>query len=524
MPSAQTPASPNNLEPSPSTPQPPPTTEPRIRRVIVLGAGSAGLMTALALRRRAPELEVTVVRSPSLGVIGVGEGTTAAFPRFLFEQLRLKPGDFYRQARPTWKLGLRFQWGPRTEFYYSFDTELARQGPELAKPNGFYAPDGPEPPIMGRMSALMHADRAVPQQANGAPDLTIKHAFHIENRAFVGWLEEAGRALGVTFIDGLVEGVALRPEGGVRALHLDGDRTVEGDFFVDASGFRAELAGRALGEPFVSFADTLFCDRAVIGGWDRTTEETRPYTTCETMDHGWCWRIDHEEIINRGYVFSSAFVSDEEAAAEFLRKNPQVTTGTSVVKFRSGRLRRLWVENVVAIGNSGGFVEPLEATALQTIGTIAANLADVLHGSEGRPTPSLIRLFNRHSTGLWDDIRDFLSIHYRFNTRLDNPFWRHCRAEVALHGAEELVTFYRENGPSLTGAGHTLSPGNAFGLEGYYALLVGQQVPHERPYAPTPQERAWWEKHGQACRQLAARSLRMADGMALMRDPRLRWG
>src|SRR5690554_1057323 len=126
----------------------------RIRHVVVLGAGSAGLMAALALRRKAPELQVTVVMSSGLGIIGVGEGTTAAFPRFLFEQLRLKPGDFYRKARPTWKLGLRFlNWGPRSEFYYPFEPTISIHSPDLPKPNGFYAQDEAQLPILGMGSA-----------------------------------------------------------------------------------------------------------------------------------------------------------------------------------------------------------------------------------------------------------------------------------------------------------------------------------------------------------------------------------
>lgn len=494
-----------------------------IRHVIVLGAGSAGLMTALALRRRVPGLEVTVVRSPELGVIGVGEGTTAAFPRFLFEQLGLSPQDFYAKAAPTWKLGLKFLWGKRPAFYYTFETELAAHAPDLPRPRGFYCDGETSMPATGRVSALMMADKAFFRQANGAPDLTLNHAYHIENRKFVGWLEGAALACGVKIIDGLVEGADTGTEG-VQALRLDGGRRLEADLYVDCSGFRSELAGKALGGTFKSFADTLFCDRAVVGGWARTTETVLPYTTCETMNAGWCWRIDHEEWINRGYVYSSAFLTDEEATTEFLGKNPQVTTEPRTVKFRSGRLNRLWEKNVVANGNAGGFVEPLEATSLQTIGTAAANLADILRESGGRPTPGLIALYNAHEGGKWDDIRDFLSVHYRFNDRLETPFWQHCLARTALHGAAPLVEYYQENGPLLQGAAHTLSRDNSFGLEGYYALLVGQGVPHQQPYAPTSREQALWQEQDRGWRKKAAQAMSIPEALAALRDPRLKWG
>src|SRR6185295_11334759 len=194
------------------------------------------------------------------------------------------------------------------------------------------------------------------------------------------------------------------------------------DFFIDASGFRSELLGRTLEEPFVSFASSLYCDRAIVGGWDRTDEPILPYTTAETMDAGWCWQIEHEKWINRGYVYSSAFLRDEVAREELLRKNPKVEGEPRLVTFRSGRYQRLWVGNVVAVGNAAGFVEPLEATALQVICVEASTLTDSLLDSLSTPTPTLIQLYNEYNTRAWDDIRDFLAVHYKFNTRLDSPF------------------------------------------------------------------------------------------------------
>src|SRR6185436_5095512 len=150
---------------------------------------------------------------------------------------------------------------------------------------------------------------------------------------------------------------------GIAALVAEDGRRITGDLYIDSSGFRSELLGRALQEPFLNYDDALFCDKAVIGGWPRTNEPILPYTTAETMDSGWCWQIEHENFINRGYVYSSAFISDDAAREELLRKNPKVATVPRVVRFRSGRYERSWVGNVVAVGNAAGFVEPLEATA-----------------------------------------------------------------------------------------------------------------------------------------------------------------
>jgi tryptophan halogenase len=490
-----------------------------IRRVVVLGAGSAGLMAALTLKRRLPNLDVSIVRSPDLGIIGVGEGTTLAFPRHFFDYLKLKPGQFFAQAEPTWKLGIRFLWGSRKEFFYTFSYEFQQRLPELGRNNGFFF--GDEAPCAGLVSAFIAHDRAFPRRPDGMPQFHNSHAYHIENRNLVAWLEDVSRTLGISIVDATV--TAERGPGGIAALVTEKGERITADLFVDASGFRSELLGRALEEPFLSYADTLFCDRAVIGGWPRTTEPIKPYTTVETMDSGWCWQIEHENFINRGYVYSSNFISDAEALAEFLRKNPQVATVPRVVKFRSGRYARNWVGNVVGVGNAVGFVEPLEATALQVICVEASTLADSLVDCLAEPTPTLIELYNRYNAQAWDDIRDFLAVHYKFNRRLDTPFWRACQNDTPLHGAKFLVDFYRENGPSVVAGAQLLHPSNSFGMDGYLAMLVGQDVPHQKPYTPSPAELKVWRDRQTRWSAEAQRGLDVKQCLAAVRGGQTPW-
>ncbi|MCC6233859.1 MAG: tryptophan 7-halogenase [Verrucomicrobiales bacterium] len=491
----------------------------RIRNVLVLGAGSAGLMAAVTLKRKLPDLQVTVVRSPDLGVIGVGEGTTPSFPRHFFESLRLKPQQFYQIAEPTWKLGVRFLWGPRPEFFYTFALEHAQRHPDLSRNAGFY-PD-PTTPLCGPVSAYMAHNRAFPRRPDGSPQFHNQHAFHIENRKLVAWLEGVCRTLGVAFQDALV--TAERSDEGIAALITETGERLTADLYLDASGFRSELLERALQERHHSYDDTLFCDRAVIGGWPRTDEPIRPYTTAETMDAGWCWQIEHESFINRGYVYSSRFISDDAALAEFLGKNPRVATTPRVVRFRSGRTARNWVGNVVGIGNAVGFVEPLEATALQIICVQVSTLADALLDSLCDPTPTLIELYNRFNAQAWDDIRDFLAVHYRFNTRLDTPFWIAARHETQLHGAEFLVQFYKENGPSIVAGAQLLHPSNSFGMDGYLALLVGQLVPHQKPHHPSPAEASAWNKRLRTWSADAERGLTVRQCLDSIRLPGTPW-
>ncbi len=492
-----------------------------MQNIVVLGAGSAGLLAALSLKRLLPELAVRVVRSPDLGVIGVGEGTTPIFPQHLFERLGIPRARFYARAEPTWKLGVRFLWGPRDHFHYTFSNQLDWQRPDLPAPNGFYC--GEDFRYGDLASALMEHGKIFARQAHGGgPDIQPWHGFHIENRKLVEVLEAITREAGVEITDATVRGVERGPQG-VAALVFEDGRRMEGDFFVDASGFRSELLGRALEEPYVSFDRSLFCDRAVVGGWERTTEPILPYTTAETMDAGWAWQIEHEHHINRGYVYASQSITDDQACAEFLRKNPKAPASPRVVKFRSGRYRCLWRDNVVAIGNSGGFVEPLEATALTVAISQIQNLVEMLRQSRFQPTPTVRDLYNSLASGGWDDVRDFLALHYLVNTRLDTPFWRHCRADTDPGGLGPLLAFYAENGPSRLGLYALRTRQNGFGLEGFLAILVGNRVPYQVRREPTAAERQTWEKHRTLCATQAQAGMGVAEALTYVRHPAWRW-
>ena len=491
----------------------------KISSIAVLGAGSAGLMAALTLKKKLPLLDVRVTRSQDIGIIGVGEGTTVVFPRHFFEYLKMKPKDFYAEAEPTWKMGIRFLWGPRKVFYYTFSFEFEKRLPELTRNNGFYYDE--QFPWMGQASAFMAHGKVFPRQPNGLPHFHNNHAFHIENKKLVSWLENRCRDAGVIIKDATV--TAEKRGEGIAALITETGERITADLYIDASGFRSELLSRTLGESYLSYSDALFCDRAVIGGWQRTTEPILPYTTAETMDAGWSWQIEHESFINRGYVYASNAISDEQATQELLGKNPKISTTPRVVKFRSGRYARTWVGNVVGIGNAVGFVEPLEATALQVISIETSTLADSLIDCLCEPTPTMIDLYNRYNADQWDDIRNFLAIHYKYNTRLNTPFWQACRNDTALHGAQAIVDWYRENGPSVLAGIALVHPSNSFRMDGYLALLVGQDVPYQKRYDAPPLERAFWTKRCQALAEEAKRGMDVGEALRAIRTPGLAW-
>ena len=493
-----------------------------IHQVVVLGGGSAGFLSALALKARIPQLDVTILRSPDIGIIGVGEGTTISVPDRLHCNMNLDPVELHRSVKVTWKLGIKFLWGTRPYFNYTFAPQFSSQYEALPKPNGFYADGNVE--FINPASALMTLDKAFARDHTGAPDLTRNHAaYHLENTDFVAFLEANALRRGIRVVEDTVASVE-QDENGIQALLCRSGNRVLADFWIDCSGFSSFLLGKALHVPFVSFQRSLFCDRAVVGGWERGPDEViKPYTTAETMNSGWCWQIEHDDRINRGYVYSSAFISDGEAEEEFRRKNPKVGP-TRVVRFISGYYERGWEKNVVAIGNSGGFVEPLESTALAVACDEAWALAKSLDEANLEPGKAIADVYNKWCRQTWESIRGFLALHYKFNMRLGTPFWRACQEETDLGDrAQEYVSYFQENGPSLLWINTIIQGREVFGPEGWVTMLVGQDVPYRRKYVPGEAEQKAWKKIQAGNWAATANGVGVAEMSKLVRSPEWRF-
>ena len=489
-----------------------------VKQVIVLGGGSAGFLAAITLKTRLPDLPVLVIRSKEIGVIGVGEGTTVSVPNFLHGYLGIDPLEFHRAVRPTFKLGIKFLWGPRPFFNYTFSPQFDMRYQALPRSTGFYCDDDRSVQYAAINSALMSSDKAFVRLPDGSPGIRNDVAYHMENAELVEFLEGRALKVGVRIADDTVSEVRQDDQGVTGLLGRSG-ATYAADLYVDSSGFVSALLGKALNEPFVSFKSSLFCDRAVVGGWARGADEPiKPYTTAETMEAGWCWQIEHENRVNRGYVYSSGFISDDAAEAEFRRKSPKVES-TRVVKFISGRYERSWVKNVVAVGNACGFVEPLESTSLFVICEESGNLADSLIECNRQPGPAMAAVYNRRVARTWDDIRRFLAIHYRYNRRLDTEFWRACLEKTDLADAEEFVAYYTENGPSGAWGQNLIGGRDAFGFEGYLSMMVGQQVPYRQVFQVTDRERQIFSQVLDQNRKQAASGLTLRQSLDVVHSP-----
>ncbi len=483
---------------------------PGLRRVVVVGGGTAGYFAALALKREFPALDVTLIESSKIPIIGVGEATTTLMPPFLHVQLGLDIVELYREVRPTWKLGIKFDWGLPGSYYFNYP--FGDGNPVEA-----HAHDG-HINNQSLCSLMMSADRApIVIGDDGEPVSLLEfmpYAYHLENKSFVAHLEKCARTAAIDHIDAKIERVVPTADrDGVDRLILDDGREVRADVYVDASGFRSLLLEQTLGSPFVGYASSLFCDTAVVAEVPRRGR-IEPYTTAETMDAGWCWRIPVEGEDHRGYVFSSAHLTVDQARAEMRAKNPGMGD-TWTVRFRSGRHEDFWKGNTVAVGNAYGFVEPLESTALHmVIAEMRALIHSLRTAVDGRWDRAVA---NESVAQHWDYLRWFLAMHYRFNRKSDTEFWRTCRASVDVSGIESMLESFRRVGPIKEGgiSPHAI-PDPVFNYFGVVTMLLGQQVP-----CPPPQDtwlsKAAWDARVAETRTLMDRALDQRQALDLLR-------
>jgi len=486
----------------------------RARSVAVVGSGTAGLFAALALQRVRPDLRIAIVASRAIPVIGVGEATTPPLVAFLYGFLGLDPIALHRSVRPTWKLGIRFEWGlPDRAFHYAFgggDLGAARLY------TGHILDYSLTSRLMTSGAGLLLREEPNAPASSGAASgeglrsLLDAHrfAYHLDNAPFVAFLEEQATARGIERIAATILDVRRDDVGGIESLVAEDGRELTFDVYVDATGFRSQLLGGALEVPFTSWESSLLCDTAVVGnGPFPEGTGPAPFTRARTMNAGWCWTIPTREENHYGYVFASSFLDPAEAERE-LRDTYRIEGPTRIVRFRSGRRAELIAGNVAAIGNAYGFVEPLESTALHMAISTSLRLAALATGAS-----SDAAAVSREVGEQWDYLRGFLAVHYRYNARLDTPFWRHCRQEVDLATLAHAVDEYR-SGPLFTQRSPLPSyiRDTLFGARGLDLLLLGQEVLPGQLVAEIDRD-AWTARRAEWS-ALEARALSHADALA----------
>jgi len=493
-----------------------------IKTICVVGGGSAGSLSALTIKRLLPGRRVVSVSAPNIPVIGVGESTTAYLPDFLHGQLGLDRKRFYQKVQPSWKLGIKFIWGPKefSHFNYPFAFELSDRVGNLRKRSAYYFRElGGSP---GIFSSLMDMDKSHVIANEGRHDIIGQpFGYHIDNARFLKYLEQVATEVGVEAVKGNIVDWVKDEAGDIKHLIFDDQQSLEADLFVDCSGFKSLLLGQAMDERYVSYSKQLRCDRAIVG--DIPREGTiRPYTTAETMENGWSWHIELPERESVGYVFSSQYCSDDDALAELKGKNPQLPDNLRAIGFPSGRYENFWRHNVVAIGNASGFVEPLESTALHVICEQLVLVCSALLDSDYRIEAAARNDANVRFRKTWDAIRDFIAVHYKFNTRSESGFWRECRNKTDLGQAQEIVDLYCEVGPH-TAMKKAIVSDTLVQFEGYLALLIGQQVPTKSSSLFDDQDRKDWQSLQQIYQSTAAKAVPLREALQIVQQPNWQW-
>ncbi|NUP08921.1 MAG: tryptophan 7-halogenase [Polyangiaceae bacterium] len=493
-----------------------------VKKVGILGGGTAGWFTALALKAQLPWLEVTVIESPSIPIIGVGEASVPSLVAFLHHYLKLNVDEFVKEVQPTWKQGIRFEWGLPGDYVFQAPFDWEVNGIGMLGSMG----ETGNVSTFTLQSVLMARDVTPIIRINGQ-EQSLLHlqafAYHLDNKRLVEYLRKTAVARGIVHLDcKVVDAKVIAPEGDDPDPHIgnlvaDDGRTLEFDLYVDCSGFRSFLLEQKLGIEFHSYATSLFTDSALAfnsphGG------KLKPYTTARTMESGWCWNIPIVEDEHLGYVYSSAYCSDDEALAEAKKLWPKLS-GERVVRFRSGRHDRLWVGNVYAIGNAYAFVEPLESTGLLMI---TRAITALVRAFPFGPERSVLRRFVNTTIGRdWDRLRFFLAAHYKFNKRSDSKFWTDVREKVDVSGMQEAIDIFQACGPlsllprAIRTQLNEVAGIYFYGLHGLDCILLGQKVPHPKLDREPPEG---WRARRQLAVDFSRRALPQAEALKAVRE------
>jgi len=425
----------------------------RIRNIVIVGGGTAGWMAAAAFAKvLGTDYSIRLVESEEIGTVGVGEGTVPHLKLFN-NLLGIDDVEFVKNTQGTFKLGVQFNdWGRLGDSYvHGFGTIghdvgllpfhqywiKARQMGRAAD-IGAYSLNTVAAP-RGRF--MPSATDAPP----GSPLANVAYAYHFDAGRYARYLRGYAEQRGVRRTEGKVAQTVLHPDSGfVEAIVLESGEQIDGELFIDCSGFRGLLIEQALHTGYLDFSHWLPCDRALAVACEKVGPPT-PYTRASARPAGWQWRIPLQHRTGNGYVYSSAHVSDDEATATLLGHLDGKPIGEPrLLRFTTGVRRQTWNRNVVALGLAGGFMEPLESTSIYMIQSGIARLLNLFPQRDFSPV--LIERYNAQSRFEYEHIRDFLILHYHATERDDTPFWNQCRTMSIPPQLVDNIRLFRDSG------------------------------------------------------------------------------
>ena len=447
-----------------------------IKNVVIAGGGTAGWMTAAALSRfLSKETRIYLVESDAIGTIGVGEATIPPLSDYN-ALLGIKEYDFLRETGGSYKLGIEFiDWGRIGQSYFHpFSTYgLDLQGVHFHQ---FWSKQR----LAGETHSLdeysicamaAHAGKFMRPNLSDpqSPLAQLRHAYHVDATKYAAYLRKYAEKRGVMRIEGRINDVKLNAESGdIVSLQLENGKHIEGDFFVDCTGFRALLIEGALNTGFEDWSHWLPCDRAVALPC-KSTREFVPYTRSVATRAGWQWRIPLQHRIGNGQVYCSEYMSDDEAVGSLMgivEGEPLATP--NLLRFKTGRRKQAWKKNCVAIGLSSGFLEPLESTSIHLI---QEGIAKLIALFPDKPVNGLERdTYNGIMGANFEYVRNFLILHYHATERNDSGFWDYVRNMPIPEKLQHNLSMFRHNG-RFFGARDDL-----FTISSWVAVMIGQNI------------------------------------------------
>jgi len=423
----------------------------RIEKLVIVGGGTAGWMTAANLQHHFKErLHITLVESSEIGTIGVGEATIPTIRHF-YRQLGMTDTQIIQATQATCKLGIQFNdWHkPGSSFIHPFG--LFGQDLRGIGFHHFWLKLKQQNRVTGLqdyslgVNLAKHNKFTLPS-ANPSSTLSVfDWALHFDAALFAKHLREFAIAQGVQRIDAKIEQVNLREiDGFIESLQLDSGVNIDGDLFIDCSGFRGLLIEEALHTGYEDWSQWLLCDRAFAVQTAAVGEPTS-YTKVTAHQAGWQWRIPLQHRTGNGHVFSSRFM-DEQDAKKILEQNldGQPLHEPRKISFTPGRRKKAWNKNCIAVGLSSGFLEPLESTSIALVETAIEKIKQLFPDKSFNS--HLSDEFNTITAEEYERVRDFIILHYKASARDDSDFWRYCKAMAIPDSLQYKMDLYRARG------------------------------------------------------------------------------
>jgi tryptophan halogenase len=464
-------------------------TEP-LKDIVIVGGGTAGWMTAAALSTMLNgRYNIRLVESDEIGIVGVGEATIPMIQRFN-RVLGIDEHEFMRETQGSFKLGVEFvNWGRLGDRYMH---GFGRLGQDLATvPFDQYwqrmRQAGKAAPLeeysITRMAAK--ANKFMPPRVDvqNSPLRDINYAYHFDAGLYAKFLRKLAESRGVTRIEGKITRASQRePDGHVDAVILESGARVEGELFIDCSGFRGLLIEGLLQTGYEDWTHWLPADRALAVPCESVAAMT-PYTRATAHKSGWQWRIPLQHRTGNGHVYCSRFISDDEAAATLLSNlDGKALAEPRLIKFQTGMRKQAWNRNVVAIGLASGFLEPIESTSIHLIQSAIQRLIDFF--PDRRFSEVDRNEYNRQARFEYERIRDFIVLHYHLNQRTDSAYWKECANMAIPESLRHKMDLYRSHGRVVR------VDNELFSEVGWIQVLEGQNMPIEgyHPLADTQSE------------------------------------